>query len=45
MSDKQLKAKYTEYKKKLHTCSPVDYQVTKDVMNHYYNRMMKRGIV
>ncbi len=45
MSDKQLKTKYADAKKRLHICSPVEYKGVKQLMNYWYDLMMKRGIV
>jgi len=43
MKIKELQKKYAEYKKKLHTCSPLEYEATKKIMNYYYGRLIAAG--
>ena len=45
MSNTELKQKYAEVKKRLHTCSPLATEVLTTLMNHYYSEMIKKGLV
>lgn len=39
MSQKEIKAKYADVKKKLHACSPAEYKGLLQLMNFYYNKL------
>lgn len=44
MSNKQLKTKYADTLRRLHTCSALEKEVLKTLLNHYYVEKQKRGI-
>lgn len=44
MSNKELKTKYADAKKRLHICTPVEIGALKMLMNYYYGLMMERNI-